>query len=156
MSVPYAHRGSIIVVVMVIMTFLAATIITTFIATHQLCSLAQSRCQYQQKHALLEGLLHAGAAYCCDNRVKLFSSDKEDRKITLSFDPCPCQELADKLGRFKGSVTIHARKKKATIEAHLSNDKLTKSCSCAVALWDDTVPVKKDSKLRISNWTVDA
>jgi len=155
MSLSYTRRGSIIVVILVIMTFLAGTIITTLIATHQLCSLAQSRCLYQQKHALLEGLLQAGVAYCCDHRVNLFASDKGDRKITLSFDPWPCQDLVNKVGHFKGSVIIQAQKKGATIAVHLSDDKLTKSGSCSVALWDEKVQAKKDSKLRISNWIVD-
>lgn len=155
MSFLYSRRGSIIVVILVIMTFLAGTIITTLIATHQLCSLAQSRVTYQQKQALLEGLLQAGVAYCADHRVTLLAIEKE-HKITLSFDPWPCQELAGKEGRFKGLVTIRALKKSAAIEAHLSTDKLTKSGSCIVSMWDEKASVKKDSKLRISNWSVDA
>jgi len=150
------RQGSIIVVVLVIMTFLTGVFITTLLATHKLYSLAQSRVAYQQQCALLEGLLRAGAAYCCDHRIDLFLSDKKDQKVSLSFDPWPCAEVASKIGRYQGSITVNAQKKIATIEAHLSNDKLTRRGSCTVGLWDGKSIAKKDSKLRISNWSVDA
>lgn len=152
---PHARSGSIIVVVLVVMTFLAGTIITTLIATQKLCSLAQSRCVYQQRRALLDGLLEVGIAYCCDHRTTLFSS-KDEHKVTLSFDPWPCAELVAKVGRFKGAVTIRAQGKGATIDAHLSADKQSKSGSCTVSLWDDKTAAIKDSKLKVSNWLVDA
>lgn len=151
----YIRNGSIIVVIMVIMMFLAGTIITTLIATHKLSSLAQFRITYQQQSALLEGLLRAGVAYCCDHRVDLFSSAKQ-RKISISFDPWPCAEIVTKMGHYSGLVTINSQKKEATIEAALSHDKLTRRGSCTVSLWDGKVNAKNDSKLRISNWVVDA
>ncbi len=156
MSFANPRSGSIIVIVIVIMTFLAGSMIVTLIATQKSYSLAQSRGAYQRQCALLEGLLRVGVAYCCDHRTELFSSDNKEAKVSIAFDPWPCPEIVAKMGPYKGKVIVSTQKKVATIEAHLSNDKLSRSGSCIVHLWDEKSAAKKESKLRISNWNVDA